>query len=167
MGVRAVMLAALLVSAPASAEEIRPMWSIWWQSDQSDCNWWNTPMIAADLPCRIGKVGVSICPHAEHSVSPYDRGKPITIVGWELVQLLSDPSASGAMAVGSGNPNAADVFALTGGIGTNKSSGTLPPGFGIPQGAGTGEEGLGYIDVYGRCDKGRQQALVKILYTSP
>jgi hypothetical protein len=167
-GMRAALFAALLASAPASADEIRPIWSIWWASNRSDCNWWGTPMVADDAPCKIGKLSLSICPHGpKHSANPYDNGKPITIVGWEVVQLLTDPTASGVMILGSGNPYAADVFALTGGVGTNRSSGTLPPGTGIPQGKGTGTAGLGHIDVYGQCDKGMQQAFVKILFTSP
>ena len=86
--------------------------------------------------------------------------------------VLPVPTASGYMVIGSGNSGnpGADVFGMTGGVGTNMKNGTFPANTGLPQG---GNPGYAHIDVYGICSGGKnsatltQQALVTILYTSP
>jgi hypothetical protein len=70
------------------------------------------------------------------------------------------------MVVGSYNGRgSADIFAMTGGVGTNKAIANLPAGATLLQ--GTQGHPDAHIDVYGACDSGTQQAIVNILYTSP
>jgi hypothetical protein len=154
----------------AGAKEIKTVWSIWWHSDELDCDQWSAPMIATYAPCKVNDVAVSICPDLHHPTSPFDQGQPITIIGWELVQRLSDPAASGVLIIGSSHAGAdgADVFGITGGTGTSRNGGSFQPGAGIPQ----GEVPLlhphyAHLDLYGQCDKGTQQAFVVIYYTTP
>jgi hypothetical protein len=91
------------------------------------------------------------------------------VVGYQLIQQLTDPTASGWMAIGSGNAqvNGPDIFAMTAGVGTNAHSDMLPDG-GFPVAPSpTYPGGYSHFDVYGVCDKGSQQAIVNIFYTSP
>jgi len=111
----------------------------------------------------VNGVAVSICPRP-YFPYPFDQGRPITIVGYEIVQILTEPTAQGYMVVGSGHGgDGADVFAMTGGIGTNSKAGFFPPGIGIAQ----GKERSAHIDAYGFCTSGTQRAIVNIFYTSP
>jgi hypothetical protein len=168
-----VSLAALILVPVTANAQIKTIWSIFWLTPPLSCNFWGQPMTSNYYPpCKVGGVHVSICPQPTVSEQPFDQGKPITIVGWELMQILSDPTASGYMVIGSGNSGnpGADVFGMTGGVGTNMKNGTFPPDTGLPQG---GNPGYSHIDVYGVCSGGKnpatltQQALVTILYTSP
>ena len=152
-----------LLSPAASAATI---WSIWWTSDPLPCNYWDKPMTRAALPCNV-QGSNSICPNPNKS-DPWDQGQPITVVGWSLIQELSDPTAQGKMIVGNGMlASGADVFGTTAGVGTNSHSGFFPPGLGFPEGP------QGYFDVYGTCQSGAnnavitQTAWVVIYYTSP
>ena len=165
--IASVLVWCLPTLAYAQADKV--IWSIWWHSDLSECARWNDPMIATHEPCDVRGVQVSICPHAEKRETPYDQGKPITIVGWQLVQLLTAPTAQGVMIIGSANgTDGADVFAITGGTGTNRNGSPFPQGTGLPQGAIPGKLiAAAHLDIYGQCDKGKQQAFVVIYYTSP
>jgi hypothetical protein len=83
-----------------------------------------------------------------------------------MIQILSMPTANGSMVVGSYHGiDGADIFAMTGGVGTNRASGNFPEGMGLAQ--GTHGQPDAHIDVYGVCDSGTQQALVNLLYTNP
>lgn len=161
---------AFALSAPACKAQTKTLWSIFWQSDKLPCaGYWTKPMTAADsMHCPpAGDVKVSICPRPKkYPEYPFDQGKPITMVGYQIVQILSVPTANGYMVVGSNNGiGGADIFAMTGGVGTNKSMGNFPAGTGLIQ--GTEGHPRAHIDVYGVCDSGTQEALVNILYTSP
>ena len=125
-------------------------------------------MTSARWPCFNKTDAVSICPRPkDYPLYPYDQGKPITIIGYEIVQILTLPTSNGYMVVGSYHGgDGADIFAMTGGVGTNSKVGSFPNGIGLPQGTRTGAID-DHIDVYGFCDSGMQQALVNILYTSP
>jgi hypothetical protein len=161
---------AFVLFVTASLAQTKSIWSIYWLSDKLPCDgYWGKPMTAASSKqCpKVGDIVVSICPRPEQYPYPYDQGKPITIVGYEIVQILTVPTANGYMVVGSGHGgDGADIFAMTGGVGTNSKAGSFPNGVGLPQGTRPGETG-DHIDVYGVCDSGMQQALVNILYTSP
>lgn len=159
-----------LLAAPCGSQ---PLWSIFWLSDKLPCEgYWGKPMTASGMPCApIGGIPISICPRPKQFPDyPYDQGKPITIVGYQIVQILTVPTANGYMSIGSAHGgDAADIFAMTGGVGTNSKTIMFPNGMGIPQGPRPGDSPRNYshIDVYGSCDSGMQQALVNILYTSP
>jgi hypothetical protein len=167
---QAIVASALALWAPACLAQTKTLWSLYWLSDRLPCDgYWTKPMTAADsMHCSpAADVKVSICPRpGKYPDYPYDRGKPITIVGYQIVQILSVSTANGYMVVGSYHGNdGADIFAMTGGVGTNRAAGSLPQGTGIAQ--GTVGHPDAHIDVYGVCDSGTQQALVNILYTSP
>jgi hypothetical protein len=168
--IQAVLGSAALLWTSACVADSKTLWSIFWLSDRLPCQgYWTKPMTAADsMHCLpAGDVKVSICPRPEkYPDYPYDQGKPITIVGYQIVQILSVPTANGYMVVGSNNwIGGADIFAITGGVGTNKAAGNLPTNTSLLQ--GTEGHAKAHIDVYGVCDSGTQQALVNILYTSP
>jgi hypothetical protein len=161
--------AALALPVPVTAA-LATLWSIYWISDTLPCGekYWGEPMIAAAWSCTVGNVVVSICPNPKHGKEPFDQGQPITIVGFEITQILSVSTSGGYMAVGSGHGgDGADVFAMTGGVGTNGKAGFFPAGTGLPQGVTPANPGYAHIDVYGVCDTGTQRALINILYTSP
>lgn len=150
--------------------QTKPLWSIYWISDQLPCEgYWGKPMTSSLSACpKIGDIAISICARPKEYPYPFDQGKSITIVGYEIVQILTVPTANGYMAVGSGHGgDAADFFAMTGGVGTNSKAGNLPDGTGIPQGGTSEGPTYPHIDVYGFCDTGTQRALVNIFYTSP
>jgi hypothetical protein len=154
----------------ASCSQTKPLWSIYWLSDKLPCDgYWVKPMTATAAPCfKVADITVSICPRPEDHPYPFDQGKPITIVGYQIVHILTVATANGYMVVGSAHEgDGADVFASTGGVGTNSKSDMFPPGTGLPQGKRSDQPGAPYIDVYGWCDSGMQQALVNLLYTSP
>jgi hypothetical protein len=93
-------------------------------------------MIAADsMHCPpAGDIKVSICPRPKkYPYYPYDQGRPITMVGYQIIQILSVPTANGYMVVG-----------------TNRATGNLPEGTGIAH--GTHGQPDAHIDVYGVCD---------------
>lgn len=168
--VQAIPALALALWASACTAQTKTLWSLYWLSDRLPCEgYWTKPMTAADsMHCPPAvDVKVSICPRPEkYPYYPYDQGKPITIVGYQIVQILSVPTANGYMVVGSYNGiGGADIFAMTGGVGTNKAVGNLPARTTLLQ--GTHGHADAHIDVYGVCDSGTQQALVNILYTSP
>jgi hypothetical protein len=165
-----VALASLLLVCPCLAET-RPLWSIYWLSDLLPCEgYWGKPMTSASSPCGPSRgIALSICPRPkQYPLYPYDQGKPITVVSYQLVQILTVPTANGYMVIGSAHTaDAADIFAMTGGVETNSKSENFPEGTGLPQGPRSEPPGYGYFDVYGVCDSGMQRALVNILYTSP
>ena|SRR6185312_5555546 len=159
----AAVLAALLVS-PAQAAAL---WSIYFMSAPAPCGGWSAPIVSAyNRPvCPIGPY--TICPTASVGRNPYDQGQPITIVGYQLTQILSDPHACGYAIVGSahGSPqqDGADTFASGGGCGGtwSKSKNFSPNG--IPQGGGNDA----HIDAYAACTTGNYQLLLVVEYTSP
>lgn len=167
--VRGLLTGALALWGSAGIAQTKTVWSLYWLSDRLPCvGYWTKPMIGPEsVHCPpVSAVKVSICPRPQYLYYPYDQGKPITIVGYQIVQVLSVPTANGYMVVGSSHGNdGADIFAMTGGVGTNRSAGMFPPGIGLPQ--GLERQPGAHIDVYGVCDSGTQQALVNILYTSP
>lgn len=165
----AIAAATLALWAPACMAQTKALWSIYWLSDKLPCEgYWTKPMTSASMQCpQAGDVRVSICPRPKkYPDYPYDQGRSITIVGYQIVQILSVPTANGYMVVGSYHgDDGADIFAMTAGVGTNRATGNLPEGTGIAQ--GTQGQPDAHIDVYGVCDSGTQQALVNIFYTSP
>lgn len=167
---RGIVLASLLLASPCVAET-KPLWSIFWLSDLLPCEgYWGKPMTAESSPCeKSSGIALSICPRPkQYPLYPYDNGKPITVVGYQLAQILTVPTANGYMVIGSAHiADAADIFAMTAGVGTNSKSAIFPEGIGLPQGPRGEPPGYGYFDVYGVCDSGKQRALVNILYTSP
>jgi hypothetical protein len=169
----ALGFALLLTAPPCSVAQSKQLWSIYWVSDKLPCEgYWGKPMTAARMPCGpIGDLPISICPWPKRYPDyPYDQGKPITIRGFEIVQVLSSSTGNGYMAIGSAHGgDAADIFALTGGVGTNSKTAMFPADIGIPQGKRSDDRPQDYahFDVYGHCDQGTQQALVNIFYTSP
>src|SRR5262245_20081241 len=168
-GAASFVSAVLFGTAPCLAQT-KPLWSIYWLSDKLPCEGHLVkPMTNAAAPCgKVGDITVSICPRPQDYPYPFDQGKPITIVGYQIVQILTVATANGYMVVGSHHGgDGADVFASTGGVGTNSNSDMFPPGTGLRQGGRSDQSGVSYIDVYGWCDSGMQQALVILLYTSP
>jgi hypothetical protein len=168
-GAASFVFAILFGTAPCLAQT-KPLWSIYWLSDKLPCEgYWGKPMTAAAAPCgKVGDSTISICPRPQDYPYPYNQGKPITIVGYQIVHILTEAMANGHMVVGSQHGgDGADVFASTGGVGTNSKSAMFPPGTGLPQGEMSDQPGVSHIDVYGWCDSGMQQALVILLYTSP
>lgn len=165
-----VFTVAITLWPPAGVAQTKTFWSIFWQSDRLPCEgYWTKPMLGADsihCPPSSG-VKVSICPRPKkYPYYPYDQGRPITMVGYQIIQILSVPTANGYMVVGSNNGiGGADIFAMTGGVGTHQSAGNFPANTGLLQ--GTEGHPDAHMDVYGVCDSGTQQALVNILYTSP
>lgn len=161
-------LALLLGSAEAQAPDTKTktIWSIWGRNiTQQACGdfafvWSYSPEGRIFSPADGG--GYNTPP-----VYPYERGDPITVIGWSVTQRLSDPTAIGSWVIGSATNYAAgaDVFASGGGIGTNSSRGFFPTGTGLPQG-GTAWANSRF-DLYGKCDKGTQGFDVVIYYTSP
>jgi hypothetical protein len=152
----------LLVALPLSASG---MWSIYWVTAPLSCfGYWAAPIVSSyGRPlCPFG--AFSICPTPGGAAGPFDTGAPISITGWQLTQILSDPTASGYAVVGSAHatasgPDGGDVFASGGGVGTWSRNSSLSPA--LPQG------GTGHIDAYAVCDKGTQQLILVLPYSSP
>lgn len=165
-----VFTIALVLWAPTCVAQTKTLWSIFWLSDKLPCEgYWTKPMTAVSVQCPlVAGVKVSICPRPKDlPYYPYDQGKPITVVGYQIAQILSSPTSNGYMVLGSNHSSdGADIFALTAGVGSNSKSGLLPPGTGLSQGDPKSHPDA-HFDVYGVCDSGTQQALVNILYTSP
>jgi hypothetical protein len=151
----------ILLAGPASAAGL---WSIYWVSAAFPCSFWGAPVVSSyGRPlCPLG--AFTICPTPSVQGNPFDGGQAISITGWQITQILSDPTASGFMVVGSahstnGVADGGDVFASGGGVGTWTSQGSLSPG--MAQG------GTGHIDAYTSCDKGTQQLIVVLPYSAP
>jgi hypothetical protein len=128
-GLYRLALTATLAFGPAFPARAG-VWSIYWQSDVTPCTA-PGPMVNSTYPFTVGGSVVSIMPRpTAYPYYPYDQGQPITVVGYQLIQQLTDPTASGWMAIGSGNAqvNGPDIFAMTAGVGTNAHSDMLPDG---------------------------------------
>ena len=155
----------LLTISGASAADL---WSIEWTSDMMPCHssvadGLHGPVIGSLYPaCMFDVYRVSICPKNVTNKSwPYENGKPITVVGYSLVMILTDAHSQGIMEVGSGHGDGPDVFAMTAGVGSNSQAGSFAPN-GFPQGASEAS----HFDVYASCDgTGQWQGLVRIYYS--
>jgi hypothetical protein len=165
----------LLLSRLALPAEAAALWGIYWVSNPQPCkgilSGFAGPVISSYYkPCRINGVDVSICPGTSAPSPPWDANAAITIVGYEITMILSSATSQGVMEVGSGHRDpvdGADVFAMTGGVGTSSKVGFFPSGVGIPQG---NSPGYAHFDIYAACDGGPSaqfQTIVNIYYTSP
>jgi hypothetical protein len=175
--VRAFFVALLVTGSLATPVRAAAMWGIYWLSNPIPCGQalgagagLAGPIISSYYKsCEVNGTKVSICPGTLGDTSPWDTGKSITVVGYELTCMVSSPSAQCTAEVGSadGKSDGADVFATTAGVGTNSKAAFFPAGVGIPQGDAPR---YAHFDVYAACDGGpntTMQMLVNIYYTSP
>lgn len=159
-----------------SAAAATTLYSINWLSDPQPC----AAAIASPLQGPIissyyskcifndATTLLSICPrqtaHATNLGLPWDRGDPITIVGYHVSIILTAPDAKAIVELGTASKfTGADVFATVSGTGTFTGKEWFPPGMEVP----TGGDGA-RIDVYASCGGGGTYSiLVTIFYTIP
>jgi hypothetical protein len=166
---KALRLAIVFLGLAAGAHAQTP-WSFYWITPPIDCNHWGAPIVSDYYPhCDLPGLGlVSMCPTNMGSPNsgPWQAGKPINITGGRLMQVLTDPTATGYAVVGHaqvamGQPlDGMDVFLATGGTGTNSSRDILQPG----QKIAAGRNPLSHLDGYAQCDKGQQIIYVLVGY---
>lgn len=159
----ALFLSVLVWSATAGAGNLQ---SIYWRTDPQPCSSMAAPVVAnpAWYPHCPTNALWSICPVSWYSGDPYNASQPITLIGWEITQVLSDPTASGAVIVGSASATpGADIFASGAGVGSWSKNGTLP--LGLAQGGPLSNNA--HIDIYDQCDRGTRQIIFVGLYSSP
>jgi hypothetical protein len=165
------VVATILLFSAARGE---PLYGLHWVSDPQPCKSGGVanlnaqaPVISAYYPkCEFRDQLVSICCHETvKRRAPWSEGALISIVGYSMSMVLTDRKSQGIAEVGNHHPgsDAADIFGLTSGTGTNTTSAFFPPGVAIPQGGQSDD----HFDVYAACDSGSFQVLLDIFYKSP